>query len=59
MKMKNAVTALTFSETDSFMASGDAHGNILLWDLENKKIVYRAESAMDSAIDKLFFVPGF
>lgn len=59
MKMKNAVTALAFSETDSFMVSADAHGNIILWDLENKKIVYRAESAMDAAIDKLFFVPGY
>jgi len=41
MKQKKSVTALTFSGSDSFMATGDQSGNIILWDLENKSIVYR------------------
>lgn len=33
MKQKKSVTAIAFSPTDSFMASADASGNIILWDL--------------------------
>lgn len=59
MKQKRTVTAIAFSETDSFMATADSLGNIILWDLENKKIVYRLESAVTGPIDSLFFVPGY
>lgn len=59
MKQKKTVTALTFSPTDSLMASADEVGNIILWDLENKNILYRLESAFNQPIDYLGFVPGF
>lgn len=59
MKQKKTVTALTFSQTDSLMASADEVGNIILWDLENKNILYRLESAFNQPIDYLCFVPGF
>lgn len=59
MKQKKTVTALTFSNTDSLMASADEAGNIILWDLENKNILYRLEAAFIQPIDHLSFVPGF
>ena len=40
------------------MASADETGNILLWELEQKKIIYRFEGALSHSIDNLFFVPG-
>ena len=40
------------------MASGDEQGNIILWELEDKKIIYRLENAISQSIDHLFFVPG-
>jgi WD40 repeat protein len=41
MKQKLPVTAIAFSDTSSLMATGDSSGNILMWDLENKTILYR------------------
>ena len=59
MKQKRTVTALAFSEDAPYMASADEEGNVLLWHLEEKKIIYRLESAISQLIDHLFFVPGF
>ena len=40
------------------MATSDALGNVILWDLENKKILYKFEEFIDGPIDSLLFVPG-
>jgi hypothetical protein len=37
------VTALAFSSEQSWMTSGDEQGNVILWDLQNKKILYKFE----------------
>lgn len=58
MKQKRSVSALAFSEGEPYMASADDSGNIILWDLQEKKIIYRMESALSHSIDHLFFIPG-
>jgi hypothetical protein len=40
------------------MASSDHEGNVLLWDLENKRIVYKYEFLIRGLIDSLIFLPG-
>ena len=58
MKQKRTVTALAFSQSEPYMASADESGNILLWDLENRKIIYRMEAALSHEIDHLVFIPN-
>ena len=41
VRQKMAVSCLAFCEENAWMASGDAVGNVFLWDLENKKILYK------------------
>ena len=43
IKQKLPVTALAFSNDQSWMTSGDEQGNVILWDLQNKKILYKFE----------------
>jgi len=59
VRQKLTPTALAFSTENSFMASGDSQGNVILWDLENKRILYKLEKCIDGAIDSLIFIPGF
>jgi hypothetical protein len=40
------------------MATADAIGNVVLWDLENKKILYKFEEFIEGAIDSLLFIPN-
>lgn len=40
------------------MATSDEKGNVLLWDLQNKKILYKFEQFIEGAIDSLIFTPG-
>lgn len=41
MKQKSEPKCLAFSSQSPLMASGDHNGNIILWDMENKKILYK------------------
>ena len=58
VKQKLPVTALAFSSQQSWMASGDEMGNVLLWDLDNKRILYKFEECLKGSIDSLLFMPG-
>ncbi len=40
------------------MASGDSSGNVILWDLANKRILYKFEDCLKGTIDSLLFLPG-
>jgi len=40
------------------MATSDELGNVILWDLENKRILYKFEKCIDGVIDSLVFIPG-
>jgi len=40
------------------MATADNQGNVVLWDLENKKILYKFEEFIEGEIDSLVFIPG-
>ena len=41
VKQKQAVSALAFSHDRSWLASSDPEGNVLLWDLQEKRILYK------------------
>lgn len=41
VKQKSAATALAFSGDAPWLATGDMHGNVLLWDLDSKSIIYK------------------
>lgn len=41
LKQKKAATAIVFSADSPWMATGDELGNIILWDLQQKKILYK------------------
>jgi hypothetical protein len=40
------------------MVTGDDKGTIILWDLENRRIVYRMEAAFGGRVDGVFFWGG-
>jgi hypothetical protein len=58
VRQKLAAGSLAFSSEAPWMATGDASGNVLLWDLETKRILYKFENCLGGAIDSLVFVPG-
>jgi hypothetical protein len=41
------------------MATGDRNGHVILWDLNNKKILYKMENAINGSIDSVVFIPGY
>ena len=49
MKQKNEVSAVGFDLSQPYMATGDVTGNIILWDLQNRRIVYRLEDAFNGS----------
>lgn len=58
IKQKLAATSLAFSQEQSWMASGDSTGNVILWDLSNKRILYKFDECLKGCIDSLAFLPG-
>jgi WD40 repeat protein len=40
------------------MASGDEQGNVILWDLQSKRILYKFEECLKGVVDSLIFIPG-
>ena len=41
VRQKLAADCMAFSAEAPWMATGDAKGNVLLWDLESKRILYK------------------
>jgi WD40 repeat protein len=58
VKQKLTPSAIAFSVDHSWMATGDEQGNVILWDLESKRILYKFERCIEGAIDSLVFIPG-
>lgn len=58
LKVKSPAICIAFCDEETMMATSDAIGNVILWDLENKKILYKFEEFIEGAIDSLLFVPG-
>lgn len=56
MKQKNEICAVGFDGNEPLMATGDAVGNIILWDLQGRRIIYRFENAFNGTpISHIFF----
>lgn len=58
VKQKQQVSALAFSHERSWLASSDCEGNVLLWDLQEKRILYKFENCLSAEIDSLLFLRG-
>ena len=58
VRQKLTAECLAFSSEAPWMATGDANGNVILWDLESKRILYKFEGCFDGAVDSLVFMPG-
>jgi hypothetical protein len=41
LKVKSPAICIAFCDEETMMATSDATGNVILWDLENKKILYK------------------
>lgn len=58
LRQKNAPLTVAFSPDAPLMASGDAKGSVILWNLEHKRIAYKMEECVDGKVDSLLFLGG-
>ncbi len=58
MKLKSPAITIAFCDEEALMATADKEGNVVLWDLEKKKILYKFEEFIAGPIDSLVFIPG-
>jgi WD40 repeat protein len=58
VRQKLPAQVLAFSSEAAWMASADDQGNVLLWDLQAKRILYKFDHCLNGPIDSLIFMPG-
>lgn len=59
VKQKQTVTSIGFCREEPWMATGDIQGNLILWDLENKRILFKFKDAFTCSVDSILFMPGY
>lgn len=59
LRQKNAVVSMSFSRnTRPLLATGDSKGAMIVWELNEKRILGKIADAHKSRIDTVIFIPG-